>query len=147
MSTCWQTTRDGTNHPAGAKYLFISSICGRSEKVKAIHRGVPGKLRKSKQMRDLYTGYTYPAMIASLVCQAHECTSLICRIFQRIQGPTTTVQNSCTKMDGILHSGQFKSERIGDVLTIRTLGDNSCMRGPLRKSHTGGGSVVIRRTV
>lgn len=45
---------------------------------------------------------TYPATIASLVCHAHECTSLICRIFQRIHGPTTTVQNSCTRIEGIL---------------------------------------------
>jgi hypothetical protein len=55
------------------------------EYVKAIHSGVPGR----------------PAMMASLVCHAHEWTSWIWRIFHRIHGPTIAVQKSWTKIDGI----------------------------------------------
>jgi hypothetical protein len=78
---------------------LISDIC---EYVNAIHSGVPGRL---DLISDCINGCridAYPAMIASLVCQAQECTSLMCRIFHKIQGPTSAVQKSCTNIEGIL---------------------------------------------
>jgi hypothetical protein len=116
----------------------------RFEKVKAIHKGVPGNLRAVSNVgKELC--HTYPATIASLVCHAQEWTSLICRIFHNMNGPTTTVQNSCTKIEGILYASQYGQNLEARCLTIRLPCDSCDSLNCRQRSPTLRGSDVIQR--